>query len=336
MKNNFSISLVAIIIFCTLWILFIPGFVAYKNNVFYGWMFKDKIADSIITSRIDNSEKAVKIYQNGILKHSTNNEVKSVSFAGFAENGLNYVWLESYIILCFYAFIIYYPFSRKFLNRTVLFLTFIVLLLFLSPNWFRNGSEIGKYGRTIYSYVNYDIDKLSFWLQEFRAYIFSFLVAVYWYQFELRRKDSLKIIRLSIRNLNPVGFVALAKNTKGYFNNWQRDILVSIVLFLPWTWFFWRNTNYYGDTRFVLQAVIFHSFWLVSIILISRPFITLTFGYWKYRTMLLLNLIEAKREDRLISFVENLEPLPKGQLLLTSVTTLVSLASPLLQFILKA
>lgn len=335
MKNTVSIKLGVIIIICSVWILFLPGYVAFKNNVFYGSMFKDKIADSVITSRIINSEKSIKIYRDSVLLSSDKSETKFVSYAGFAESGLNYVWLESYFILCYYAFVIYYPFSRKYFNRTIILLTSIIIILFLSPNWFRNATDVGKYGRTIYSYVNYDIDKLSFWLQEMRAYIFSFLVAVYWYKFELKLKDSLKIIKKALRSLSANNFVNLTKSTKDYFNNWQRDILISTILFLPWTWFFWKDTYYYGDNRYLLQAVIFHSFWLVSIVLISRPFLTLNFGYWRYRTMLLYHLINNKEDQRLITFVENVEPLPKGQFFLTSAATLVSLVSPFIQLFFK-
>ena len=51
--------------------------------------------------------------------------------------------------------------------------------------------------------------------------------------------------------------------------------------------------------------------------------------------MLLFNLINSKEEERLITFVQNLEPLPKGQFFLTSAATLVSLVSPFIQLVFK-
>lgn len=232
MKTSIGFKLVFIIFACTFWIIFIPGFVAYKHNVFYGSMFKDRIPESVIVSRI-NSEDITKIYKDKRLVEDTITINKTVTFAGFAENGLNFVWLESYIILCVYAFLVYYRFSKIILNRSIFFLTLLTIILFHSSTWIRNSGEFGKYGRTIYTYVNYDIDQASFWLQELRGYIFAFLLSIFWYQFELRKREASKMVFRFARRLNPNTFIELTRFTKVYFNNWQRDIIISILLFLP-------------------------------------------------------------------------------------------------------
>lgn len=331
MNQGMSIRLIFIILLCTVWVIFIPGYVAYKHDVFYGWMFKDKIPDALIVSRI-KPEDALKNYQDGVLLADSNKVNTTITFAGFAESGLNYVWLESYIILCTYIFLMHYSFSKKLIGKQVLLLALFLIVLFHSSSWIRNSSEFGKQGRTIYTFVNYDIDKASFWLQELRGYIFFFLMAVFWYQFELKRRASYTMISRFTKKPTPAGLVELTKNTKIYFSNWQRDIFISTLLFLPWTWFYWRYIYFHGDNRYVFAAIMFHSFWLISIILISLPFLIVSFNFWKLRMRLVLRLTRDKDNIELTAFLQHLEPIPRGQFLTTSITTIFSLISPFLHF----
>jgi hypothetical protein len=333
--KSMSVKLLAIIIACTLWVIFIPGFIAYYNNVYYGSSFRDKFSDLDIKSHLEANQPTIKYYENGEIKNYKNTQRIKITFAGFAEQGLNYVWLESYIILCIYAFLLYYSFRKKSVNRNVFVMTAMIIVLFHSNTWIRNWSPTGKAGRTIYTFVNYDVDTTSFWLQEFRGYIFCFLIAVFWYQFELRRRAASTLIRHTARTLSVQKFERFTKHSKIFFINWQRDMIASIILFLPWTWFYWRNIYFHEDTRFIFPAIVFHSFWVISIVLLSRPFIEMNFCYGVLRQKLHLSFICGEKNDAMINFLENTEVLPKGQFLVTALTTLLSLVSPFLQWLIK-
>jgi hypothetical protein len=327
-NKNIALRLICIILISIVWIFFIPGLVAFKNNVFYSWMFKDKISDSLIISRVKNSGSTTSFYPKDT-KEAPIKKVK-ITFSGFADHALNFIWLNSYIILGVFLFIIYPIYLRQCFKWKTLFLGIGVLLLFHMPNWFRN-SELGNMGRTIYSYVNYDIDKQSFWLQELRGYLFSILLASFWAIGEIQLRRITAKVNSIDKDVSFDSLALLAFRVKRSFYQWQRDILLVLILFLPWTWFYWENITQHGDTRYMFAALVFHSFWIITIAIISSPFLMSRYIFWKLKTKLILSFANQSSTENNITLIKEIEPYPKEQLFLSSIATVITLVSPLLQ-----
>jgi len=74
--------------------------IAHRNHVFYGNMFKDRIADSTIISRLEAGSLSSKEYSYGSLYDTDNRRDHiTIVFSGFADRAFKYVWLENYILL---------------------------------------------------------------------------------------------------------------------------------------------------------------------------------------------------------------------------------------------
>src|SRR6185312_4797303 len=168
----------------------------------------------------------------------------------------------------------------------------------------------GKHGRTIYSYVNYDIDPFSYWLQELRALTFSFLLGATLTIGEEIKKENILFIKSFNGEPTLETFVDFSLKLRDNFSKWQRNIFIIIVIFLPWTWFYWENITIYNDARYLFAAILFHSFWVISICLFSSPIISFRSHWWKMKTQIILKYLKNDQPDQIAQF-EYLEPYPK-------------------------
>src|SRR4051794_29167332 len=109
MKNNsLAFNLIIIILISIVWALVIPGYVAYKNEVFYGWQLKKIPSEDLLKGRLLKAHDNItfyKIYSDSVVQISKEKPVTKVTFAGFADVGLNYVWVSSYVLLSIFIFI---------------------------------------------------------------------------------------------------------------------------------------------------------------------------------------------------------------------------------------
>jgi|GEM_PF-3797956 len=328
-----TIKILIIVFFSIFWVLLIPGYVAYKDHVFTGRDFKNRINDSVIQSRLTDIGGAEKFYKNGKAFVYQNDKIQKVSFSGFIDNQLNYIWLTTYTFFAIFIFIFYRGWFKPGQIVPLSLIVLIILLLFDGPNWFRN-TDLGKHGRTIYSYVNYDIDPFSYWLQELRALTFSFLLGATLTIGEEIKKENILFIKSFNGEPTLETFVDFSLKLRDNFSKWQRNIFIIIVIFLPWTWFYWENITIYNDARYLFAAILFHSFWVISICLFSSPIISFRSHWWKMKTQIILKYLKNDQPDQIAQF-EYLEPYPKFQFLVSAFTALVSLFLPFVQIFFK-
>jgi hypothetical protein len=237
-------------------------------------------------------------------------------------------------LLGIFIFVIYpNSLSQIFSWRSVL-IWISIIVIFNSPTWIRN-ADFGKVGRKLYIYANYDVDRLSFWMQEFRGYAFALFLAVFWQYGEKLKSKTIFYSAKSYTNINLDTFERLALYTKKCFYNWQRDIIIIIAIFLPWSWFYWRNIIYFNDSRYILSAIVIHTFWVVTLIIYSRPFFAIRYSYWNAKIKMLFMLDKEKSNEQSIELIKYLDPYPKEQFAFSSVTALLSLLSPILQMFFK-
>jgi len=332
--KNSPFKFLIIIIISGIWTLIIPGYVAYRDNVFYGNTIKLKISDSIVNSKLLDNEGAKIEYPRDLNNIHAYKKKTIVIFSGFGDHRLNFIWFSSYIVMLLYIFII----NRNKINIKLLIpgliLGVLSYLLFQGPNWFRN-TELGRVGRTIYTFVNIDVDAPSFFLQEARAFIFTILLGIIWSINEHNRIEQKRAIVKIYKDLSEKNLLKLSIRLRKTFYEWQRDTILIIILFVPWTWFYWKNISVYGDQRYLFAAIIFHTFWIVSIIIITMPFLLLSYGWWKLKLNCLLNYSSDNSLTKTQSLIYGLDPIPRGQLFFSGITTFISLISPFIQILFK-
>ncbi|MCU0440659.1 MAG: hypothetical protein MUC49_22420 [Raineya sp.] len=335
MKYSITSKLVLIIIISLVWTLGLPGLVAYQRNVFYGWEYKDKVTHNSIKSSLKNYNDNIRYLKKDTIVNELSKEKFKITFAGFAENGLNFIWLISHIVLLSLIFVVYRNFFSKILTLQNLLVAICIHLMLHVPIWIRNFSEIGRHGRKIYAFVNFDIDPISFFLQELRGISFALLLASFWGIYHIifsNNQDYISQLNTikDLKKFNEVGLL-----TKKSFINWQRDIFLTIILFLPWTFFFWKNITFHTDSRYILTAIIFHFLWFLTLITITVPFFKMNYAFLEYKNSLLEFLILSKSDERTYNYVLKFESLPKGQLILTAISTIISIFLPFLQTLFK-
>jgi hypothetical protein len=201
-------------------------------------------------------------------------------------------------------------------------------------NWLRNFAFYDE-GRTIFSYVNYDISPLSFILQELRAIVMALLISVLWQQWMIYYGEVKQ--QFSRWEGKSSGLADISKRSHlvaDMFNRWQLNSVLVVGAFLPWTFFYWQNTVALGDSRYVVAALAMHFYWAMSWVLISAPLIY-TFHKWSLLKSEVLALAsdnpdDSKNVDRRISFVRETNPLSSLQIVGAGVASVVSFLLPLL------
>ncbi|WP_448698157.1 hypothetical protein ACFGVR_15155 [Mucilaginibacter sp. AW1-3] len=331
MSPTFKALLIILLSIC--WALLIPGYVAYRAHDFTGRDFKNRISDSTILPRIRDVGGAEKYYKNGRPLVQPDNTVVKISFSGFIDTQLNYIWVSTFALLGIFIFVLYPGWLKKSNKKHLLAVIVMIFLLFDGPVWFRN-SAIGQHGRTIYSYVNPDIDCWSYLLQELRVFTFALLFGILLVIGESLQTESALLIAQFNQEPTLELCVNFSLDFRERFSQWQRNILLIIVLFLPWTWFYWKNITFYSDARYFFAALVFHSFWVISICLFTLPIVRMRKQWRRLKTQMSLEYLQREKGDQIIH-LDYLEPYPKFQFLASFVTTLVSLLLPFVQVFLK-
>ena len=116
----------------------------------------------------------------------------------------------------------------------------LLYILFDSTNWLRNFVFYNE-GRTVFSFVNFDLSPLCFFIQELQALVLCLMIAYYWiYLFNVYRFSFEKTRTWQTGELSLEGFQLTLKVVGGasdFINDllfrWQTSSLLIVCAFLP-------------------------------------------------------------------------------------------------------
>ncbi len=208
-----------------------------------------------------------------------------IKTTGYYFSSLMILWPTIYTCLGLLLFVIPPPGQQFKLQNVNVKRTGLMILIFFPlyrwPTWFRNlwfGGE--EAGRTVYHYANFDIAAYGFFLQEFMTLIVCLLLVLIWQQwvnFYLERRDELSLsVSRNIANALDKGSSEKLSRT---YVHWQIASLLLAIGFLIYTRFFWDQIVGNGDQRYLLHAIIVHSIWALTWLIISLPLI-ITWQTW--------------------------------------------------------
>jgi hypothetical protein len=144
-------------------------------------------------------------------------------------------------------------------------------------------------GRRVYSYTNVDCDWISFVLQELRILFFMILLARFW---ALVSEDKIQKERDAAAR-----YVGLGVDVADAFSHWQRDSLLLVFVFFPWTLYYSYIGRSVSDHRFIVSGVLMHSIWLSSWAVASRHVWRAWHSWIEARRLFLKEYLATNRID---------------------------------------
>jgi hypothetical protein len=307
----------------------------------------EKIQTYIATLEI-TSENLTQIDGALSLYKALNNEKKEneahppIRISPFYMGSTMLLWPALYACLAWLIFIFPPPLKQESSKvipiGTLLLLTLSIDVIYRSPTWFRNTPLGLVEGRISYGSNNIDIDPLGFFVQESLGLMVAFLVAIVWlkwsaYYRQINARLSATVDKDPITEaLRP----DISEDLAHMFLHWQ---IVSILLTLGFVWytvFFWQMVIGNGDFRYLPHAIIVHSMWVVTWIIISLPLLVTSYQWHKIhgRAMVALAKMDLPKDydpDRLAAALEKLQPISSWNIAASSIAVVVSLLVPFLK-----
>jgi len=280
------------------------------------------------TSDIDRLIKLRETYQLELQKLTN-----PIIVSAFYENRSGYYFLVALVFVALAVFLVNPLHSGRLNRKSIFTFALIVYVGWMFTNWLRNFVFYDA-GRTIFSYVNYDVGKLSFFYQEIRAGIIAILISILWHQWMAYYQEVLlKTANWEKQTMSPVQLSELAADVSGLFNKWQVASILITAAFLPWTIFYWINVMTYGDTRYIISAMVIHVYWAISWVLISAPLIH-EYRKWSIlKSARVARALDSAEGKDVIEFLDGLNPLSEFQILFAAVASVVSFLFPLIGLI---
>jgi hypothetical protein len=258
-----------------LWIIILPGAVAFHNKTFYSVDIANRLIASKtspsaaisgdqanklaltnelrqlneqISTLIGQANVALQIKSLIEARDKIQQDLKSfrpkIAVMGFHDDPVNVVFLLNYLALLCSVFIMPSGKHRIQVRRTVV-IGFAVYVVFTWPNFLRNFIFDQYYGdgyergRTVFAYPRWDIDHVGFVLQEARVFVMIFLLSVLWHRWSVYATEvDANTQGWSSHLIEVDKFAGRAVAVSEQVSRWQGHSLLLTVTFLPWTWFF--------------------------------------------------------------------------------------------------
>jgi hypothetical protein len=282
--------------------IFIPGFINYQNNSFSKQdifnrldstkqkkilannlqkeTIKKRKADllqvikdttqKISSQQIKETEEAIQSL-NKIEDLTNDNSISLSPF--YPKSKLLLLWPFLYFGLSVLAFLVRPKYSYK-INKKLFWTTLILLTVFVRwPTWMRN-TFIGQIDRVVYSISNYDISKVSFFLQEFQSLLSLMLLTIIICKW-LSYAENLRHKLLTNTKFSELYFLKIVKDLRSVYQEWQLCSLFLALSFGYYTYYFWATIHETNDYRYLPHAIIIHVVWGLTWFVISLPLITI-------------------------------------------------------------
>lgn len=207
------------------------------------------------------------------------------------------------------------------------------------PLWTRNFVLRNEEGRTIYAYPNWDVNWKSFWVQEVVVFGFFVLLATLWQQWLAHFND----VRQSIRRETDAEYHGLLDDHRGRalaeaFRHWIYCSVIVSIGFFAFTAFFWDLIGKLHDRRYLISAILIHTLWGMTWIVISLPMLTRANDWSERRMRVLRDLIgrggiDSVRAD--LEVIKQLEPISMFTIVVANITSITSFVLPVVQAFIK-
>jgi len=215
----------------------------------------------------------------------------------------------------------------------------LIYVIYQIPLWIRNFVTTNE-GRVIFAFPNADIYFGSFVTQEIVIFLFSCLLAACWYLWadvghqarkaaaELEQKDSIFEIEI-------------AEMVSDTFYLWVWHSLILALGFFFLTWFYWDAVHRYNDDRYLASAIIAHTLWGVSWILLSMRLFWIWRSWNRVRLRAIAELANAvesgasARCDSTLKLLAEAQPISHIQASIGWLGAAVSFVAPFVQAFFK-
>jgi len=202
-------------------------------------------------------------------------------------------------------------------------LSFIIYIFYEWPLWVRNFVLSGK-GRTVYAYPNFDIDKYSFFYQEFIIYSFCLLATIL-ITISLQVMDKKMAAETESTDTNK--FLIISSYYSTAYRNWFIHSVILALGFLSFTGFFWRLVFDYGDQRYIISALNAHVIWALCWIAISLNLLKHMQQFEKCKRDILRN----NPDDKTLKIVMEHQPANNLSIIVSGFASLGTFLLPLLK-----
>ena len=358
-----SLAIIFIIVTVTLiWVFVIPGIVAYREQVFYTRDIETKIpkhstsAVSSYDSYRKNQEAkrqaiaVIEVEISNLLQRKENNlAIENLNklrqtYKDELANLKAPITLSSYTIgrTLYYTFVAYIflgvsvcllmPIRLRALNlRKIVLVGVAIYVGWMFTSWIRNFVVYDE-GRTIFSFVNYDIGPRSFLLQEMRILVMSIFISALWQGWI----KYFEVVREQVKNnsFKPQSLSSLSEYSYSItqmFNRWQLNSIALLGAFLPWTFLYWSNIVNYGDNRYLIPAFVVHIYWMVSWGLTTIPLIHAYNSWTAKKAKCLSDAADSSNEkepERSINLTREINPITTLEVFGAGLATVISFLLP--------
>jgi hypothetical protein len=202
------------------------------------------------------------------------------------------------------------------------------LLVYVSYQWtvWTRYFVLKNNGRKGIGFANYDVSHAGFWVQEFQTVLFFAclsIVCFQWLEFAGRMTRVTQENTGTLKNVTEL--------VSKMFLRWQLTSFLLALSFFPFTAFYWEQVVHVKDMRFLPAAIIPHSIWAASWIVISVPLFVAWSNWRAYKIALLEHIVAGSSGDAIIKTLEAAEPIGVWAKALSATLTLVSFAAPFLK-----
>lgn len=349
----------------------IPGFIAYKDNVF---LFGE--ADSRVRSRMPELVPVLSQFEQEQLQlreqiseidkkllaanssegsasalfslrqiYQSRIKVAPISVQPFYRHILMYFWPTMFCglgtaILILGPMASQRPFNAKdmFAART-LGVGAGVCAAFIAPFYFRVFiTPTFAAGRRVYAYCNWDISMLGFVVQSLDFVVMSWLLAVVWSQWCSMAASQRAILTQQIDD--PDASFEMLSELSRHFYSWQLAFVSVSVGFVLYTGVFWVQIIRNGDARFWLEGIFVHAIWFISLGVIALPLIVTWSAWRRHKLRIITRLLSPANAtvDNLqarIDSMRSLGPISNWNVALSVAGIVVTLLGPFIQARLK-
>jgi hypothetical protein len=136
-------------------------------------------------------------------------------------------------------------------------------------------------GRVVYAFSNPDISMPSFIAQNLNFFMLSLLLSIVWQQwvtFAFRRRQHVRNILREADEDCKID-LSLLHDSSYLLLRWQFVFVILSFGFSIYSVIFWTQIVRFGDARFMLEALIGHFLWIVTLFLTALPLI-ITWRGW--------------------------------------------------------
>ena len=290
-------------------------------------------------SNFNEVQAAIALRQ--FLQNQKNEAVPPVGINAFYLGSTMLLWPAFYALVGWLVFIFPPRLGKDALQqltyKKVFLLSLYIFIFYRWPTWWRN-TPLGEEGRKFYGNNNFDIDRIGFFVQETLGAGVALLVAVLWLQWsayytQVRIQLSARAAREPVEEaLKP----ELAEDLSMMFLHWQIASALIALSFFWYTIFFWQTVMVGNDMRYLPHAIIVHSMWFMSWIIVSLPLVITAYEWHRVRSRAAIALSRMDRTPShdaplVVDAMEKLEPIGYWNIAASAIAVAASFAIPILR-----